>query len=311
VTGRAWLAFATVAVVWGIPYFLIKIAVGEVSPPVIAWSRLVLGAAILLPIAWQRGALRPAWERRWWVALIGVTYMAVPWLLIPLGETRISSSLAAIIVAAVPLTVTIISLRQERPHPLRLVGLLGGLAGVALMVGVDVAGQPAELIGAASLIAVTFCYAISSILIGRKLGGIDQIGTVALSLAAAAVVETVPAALTLPSRVPSATTLLSLVALGVLCSALAMVLFFFLITSAGPGRATVVTYINPLVAVALGIFVLGERFTVSTAIGGALVLGGSWLATRGPRPAAARATAAGDARTGSGARGTPASTTGR
>ncbi len=305
-TTKAWLAFAVVAVVWGIPYFLIKIAVGEVSPPVIAWCRLALGAAILLPIAWQRGALRPAWNRRRWVALVGVIYMAVPWFLIPLGETRISSSLAAIIVAAVPLTVTIISLRQERPHPLRLAGLLGGLAGVALMVGVDVAGRPSELIGAACLIGVTLCYAISSIVIGRKLAGIDQIGSVALSLATGAVVAAVPAALTLPSRLPSAGTLSALLALGVLCTALAMVLFFYLLTDAGPGRATVVTYINPLVAVVLGIFVLGERFTVTTAIGGALVLGGSWLATRGPRPARVA-----DAPPGPGVRGTRASTTDR
>jgi drug/metabolite transporter (DMT)-like permease len=308
VSTRAWLAFAIVAVVWGIPYFLMKIAVGEVSPPVIAWCRLALGAAILLPIAWQRGALRPAWNRRKWVALIGVIYMAVPWFLIALGETRISSSLAAIIVAAVPLTVTVISLRQERPHPLRLAGLLGGLAGVALMVGVDVAGRPAELIGAACLIAVTLCYAVSSILIGRKLAGIDQIGSVALSLTTGAIVAAVPAALTLPSRLPSPATLLSLLALGVLCTALAMVLFFYLLTDAGPARATVVTYINPLVAVLLGIFVLGERFTLTTAIGGALVLGGSWLATRGPRPASA---VAGDAPRVRGVRSTPASTTDR
>lgn len=287
-TGRAWVAFATVALLWGIPYFLIKVAVADVSPAIVALSRLVLGAVILLPIAWRRGALGPAWRRLPWVALIGVEYMAVAWLLIPLGETYISSSLAAVMVACVPLMVILLSLRRERPQPVQLAGLVAGLAGVAIMVGVDVAGRPAELIGAACLVGVVICYAVSPIIISRRLSGTDQIGVISLALAIGAVVEAVPAALTLPRHAPSLTTIGALAGLGVLCTAIAMVVFFLLITEAGPSRATVVTYINPLIAVLLGVIVLGERFTASIAIGGALILAGSWFATRGARPRASQ-----------------------
>ena len=143
-SARGWALFAAVSVIWGMPYLFIKIAVDEMSPSVVAWSRLALAAAVLLPVAWKLGALRGLGERWRILTVFAAIEMAIPWPLIGFGEVHISSSFAAILIAAVPLFVALIALRfdhSERPTPTRLVGMLIGLAGVAALVGIDVGGQ--------------------------------------------------------------------------------------------------------------------------------------------------------------------------
>ncbi|MEP7105008.1 MAG: EamA family transporter [Chloroflexota bacterium] len=281
---RAWVAFGTVAILWGVPYLFIKVAVGEVSPVVVAWVRLVIAAIILLPLAAYRGGLRPAVARWRWVLLLGAFYMALAWTLIPLAERVLSSSLTAIIISGVPIVVTLINLRRDRPSRARIAGLGGGFVGVALLVGLDVGVGPAQLFGVACVLVVLICYAAGPVMTSRKLQGVDPVATSALAAGFASLILTPLVAFQLPNRVPSTPVLLSLAALALLCSAVALVAWFTLIQDAGPGRATIVIYINPAVAVIAGVLVLHERISLTSVLGMALILAGSWLATTGRVP---------------------------
>jgi drug/metabolite transporter (DMT)-like permease len=287
VSRRAWACFFGVAVLWGIPYFFIKVAVGEVAPPVVTFTRLALGALILVPIAWRRHALGPTLRRWPWVVALGAGYFALPLTLIPFAELNVPSALTAIMIAGVPLMVALLYLRWERPTPLELAGLGVGYAGVAALVGFDLSGRPGELLGAGLLVVVTVCYAAGPILLVRKLSGLDPLGSTSLGMVVGALILAGPAIVASPHRVPSLPVLLSLLGLGLLSTALAYVLYFTLNLDAGPQRASLVTYLNPMVALGLGVLVLGERVGPTAILGGALILAGSWLATRGRRPAVA------------------------
>jgi drug/metabolite transporter (DMT)-like permease len=253
----------------------------------VAWSRLAIAAAVLLPIAWRLGALRGLRERWRILTAFAAVEMAVPWQLLGFGEVHVSSSLAAIIVAAVPLFVALLALRfdhAERPTPTRLVGMLIGLAGVTALVGIDIGGDSKELLGAFAIIVVAFLYAVGPMIVKRRLSDVDPLGPVAASVGIATVIVTPFALADLPDSVPSADTLASLAVLGFLCSAFAFLLFFRLIAEVGPGRATVITYINPVVALALGVAVLDESVTTGVVVGLLLILAGSWLSTDGRVP---------------------------
>jgi len=287
VSARAWALFATVSVIWGMPYLFIKIAVDEMSPSVVAWSRLALAAAILLPVAWKLGALRGLGERWRILTLFAAVEMAIPWPLISFGEVHITSSLAAILIAAVPLFVALIALRfdhSERPTPTRLVGMLIGLAGVAALVGIDIGGRTDELLGALAVLLAAFCYAIGPMIVKRRLSDVDPLGPVAASLAIATLLVTPFAAADIPDSVPSGEAVASIAVLGLVCSALAFLFFFRLIAEVGASRATVITYVNPVVALALGVAVLDESVTTGVVVGLLLILAGSWLSTDGRLP---------------------------
>jgi drug/metabolite transporter (DMT)-like permease len=289
VTPRAWIYFAAVSVLWGIPYLLIKVAVDDgVSPEFLAWCRCAIGAAVLAPFAWRSGALKGL-GRRWKTLLVfSVIEIILPWPLIAAGEQRVSSSLAAILIATVPLVVALIAMRidhEERPTGRRLVGLLAGFAGVIALLGIDVAGDTEELIGALLILVAAVGYAIGPMIIKSKLSDVHPLGPVTASLAISALILTPAAVLAPPDHAPSTESLLSIVALGVACSAVAFVFFFALIAEAGPSRGTIITYVNPIVAVALGIALLDERIGPGAAAGLLMILAGSWLATGGRRPA--------------------------
>jgi drug/metabolite transporter (DMT)-like permease len=291
VSARAWALFAAVSVVWGVPYFFIKVAVDDGVPPAfVAWSRVVIGATILLPLAWRRGALRGLAGRGRAIVAYAVCEIAVPFTLIAVGEQHISSSLTAILIAAMPLAVALLSIRfvaEEKPTRRRLAGLLVGLGGVVALLGVDVAGRPDELLGAGLVLVATLGYATAPIIVNRSLADLDPIGPVAAALGVAAIVLLPAALATLPHRQPSTEAWASIAVLGIVCTALGLVLFFALIGEAGPGRASVITYLNPTVAVALGVTVLGEHVGAMSVAGLLLILAGSWLSTGGP-PGAGR-----------------------
>jgi len=287
VSTRAWALFAAVSVIWGMPYLFIKIAVEEISPSVVAWSRLALAAAVLLPLAWKLGALRGLGARWRTITVFAAVEMAVPWQLIGYGEVHVSSSLTAILIAAVPLFVALLATRfdhSERPTPTRLTGMLIGLAGVVALVGIDIGGRGDELLGALAILFSAFLYAIGPMIVKRRLSDVDPIGPVAASLAVATLLVTPFALADVPDSLPSADTLASVAVLGLFCSALAFLFFFRLIAEIGPGRATVITYINPVVALALGVAVLDESVTTGVAVGLLLILAGSWLSTDGRVP---------------------------
>jgi drug/metabolite transporter (DMT)-like permease len=287
VSARAWALFAAVSVIWGMPYLFIKIAVDEISPSLVAWSRLTLAALVLLPLAWKLGALRGLADRWRILTAFAAVEMAIPWPLLGYGEVHVSSSFAAILVATVPLFVALLATRfdhSERPTATRFIGMLIGLGGVVALVGIDVGSQRDELLGALAILLVAFLYAVGPMIVKRRLSDVDPLGPVAASVAIAALLVTPFAFADLPDSTPSADTFASIAVLGLLCSALAFLLFFRLIAEVGPGRATVITYINPVVALALGVAILDESVTTGVVVGLLLILAGSWLSTDGRVP---------------------------
>jgi drug/metabolite transporter (DMT)-like permease len=283
VTARAWLLFALSSIIWGVPYLFIKVALDAGVPPAfLAWARVALGAALLLPLALRRGALRDLRGRGAAIAAYTACEIAAPFVLIAIAELYITSSLTAILIATMPLLVALLSLRvspADHPTGLQLFGLVIGLGGVVALLGVEVAGRPDELLGAALVLVATLGYATAPIIVDRRLADLDPLGPVAASLGLAAV-ALLPAALFRP---PVATLSLaaigSLAVLGLVCTALGLVVFFRLIAEAGPIRASVITYVNPVVAVVLGVLVLNERLGLMSVAALLLILAGSWLST--------------------------------
>lgn len=206
--------------------------------------------------------------------------LGIPWVLLSTAEERLPSSLSGLLVAAVPLVGAVMSRSLKDRAPLGRAGVLGlavGLAGVASLVGFDVSGAD---VGSVAVVAfVVVGYATGPLILAHALSDLPSLGVVAWSLVLCAA-GYAPFALTrLPARMPRAHVIESVVVLGVLCTALAFVLFFHLIGEIGPVRATVITYVNPAVAVVLGVVFLHEGFGVGTAFGFALILAGSVLAT--------------------------------
>jgi len=280
------------SVIWGIPYLLIRVAVRDLSPATLVFARTAPAALMLLPVAASRGALVPVLRRWRLVLLYTAVELGVPWFLLARAEERLSSSLTSLLVATVPsigLLANRLGGRADLLDRRRLAGLVLGLAGVAVLVGVDVHGT--SFVAAAEMIVVVTGYAIGPILINRQLSDLPGVGVVAVSLAMAAVAYA-PWALTHPPHRLPASVIASVVGLAVVCTALAFVLFFQLIAEVGPSRATVITYINPAVAVLLGVTVLGEPFGPGLAIGFPLVLLGSILATSPARSASVETTPA-------------------
>jgi drug/metabolite transporter (DMT)-like permease len=295
-SARAWVAFASVSTLWGIPYLFIKIAVEDGVPPAfVAWARVALAAVVLLALAAHHGLLRSLRGRWGWLAVYAVLEIAIPFPLIAEGERHVSSSLAAILIATVPLMVALLALRfdhAERATGRRLVGLLVGLAGVVALVGIDVAGNSAELVGAAAILVAAVGYAAGPMVLKRKLADLDPRATMAASLLIATAALTPLVAVDAPAATPSGEALAAIVILGLLCTAAALVLFGALVAEVGPGRALVLTYISPVVAVALGVTVLGERPGAGAVAGLLLILAGSWLSTDGRLPPGPTAIAA-------------------
>ena len=279
---RGWVLFTAMSVIWGVPYLLIKVVDdGGVSVPVLVFARVGVGAALLLPVALRRrqlSALRPYWR---WLAVFAVVEIIAPWFFLSDAERHLSSSLSGLLIASVPIIGAVLvrlTGDTERLTPVRLGGLLLGLGGVALLVGPGANGRDWWSIIEALLTALG--YAIGPLVVNRKLKDAPNPGVIAVCLTAATVVYAPAAALTWPDTMPSARVLAALAALAVVCTAVAFLLFFRLIAEVGPARATVITYVNPAVAVALGVSVLGEPLTPEIVAAFALILAGSVLATR-------------------------------
>jgi drug/metabolite transporter (DMT)-like permease len=281
---RGWILFAAMCVIWGIPYLLIKVAVEELEPATLVLARTALGALILCPIAFATGQLRglaAVWKP---LVLYTLVEICVPFILLGYAETRLSSSLTGLLVSAVPLVGAVIarfSGQHERLGPWRVTGLLLGVAGVAALVGLDLGA--AEVPALIAMIGVALGYAIGPVILTRRLSDQPQLGVVGASLAIAALVYLPAGTLQAPGEMPSADVIAAVVTLAVVCTAIAFLVFFRLIAEVGPARATVITYVNPAVAVLLGVVILDEAFTLGTAIGFVLVLAGSVLATSGGR----------------------------
>ena len=277
-TKRAWLLFIALGVHWGMPYLLIRIAVSAVDPLVVAGSRTLIGALLLLPIAWHRKVLLAGFRKWQWLLAYTLLEINIPWLLLGHAETRLNSSTAGLLLAVVPLFAALIVTRlgHESLEPRRLLGLGIGFAGVALLVGMDI--HFSDLPAVAATMVVALCYAIGPIVVDRKLKDVPAIGVVTASLIVATLLYAPFAPMVWPEHIP-ASAAWSVVGLGVLCTATAFLVFFALIAEAGPARATVITYVNPAVAIVLGAVVLSEPLTLGMVIGFPLVIVGSVLGT--------------------------------
>ena len=286
---KGWLLFISLCVIWGLPYLFIRVAVRELPPPALVFLRTAPAALLLLPFALRRGELRRV-SRSWpWVLLYTAVELCIPWLLLSHAEERISSSLAGLLIAMVPLIGAVLYRAlgvADRFDARRFAGLFVGFAGVAALVGLDIARS--DVLGIAETIGVAFCYATGPLVISRKLADLPAIGVITASLVVTAVLYSPAGIATMPSSL-SAETIGSVAVLSVVCTVVAFLVFFALIREVGPSRSTVITYVNPLVAVLLGVALLGEPFTLGIAVGMPLIILGSVLGTmpslRGPKQA--------------------------
>jgi drug/metabolite transporter (DMT)-like permease len=284
VTRRGWLWFGVLCLVWGFPYLLIKIADTGVSVPVLVFARTAVGAAVLLPLAVRRGALDTV--RRHWLPLAGfaASEIVLPWWLLSAAERRLTSSLTGLLIAAVPIIGVLIARLlggAEQLGVLRWLGLVIGLAGVAVLAVPDLGGGNTWAITEVMLVSIG--YSIAPIIAARKLAGVPNLLTSATCLTAAAIVYLPAAIVTWPAQRPSGGVLGALAGLGIICTALAFLVFFQLLREVGPARGMVFTYVTPGVSVAAGVLVLGEPLTGSIVIAFALIIAGCVLATLRPR----------------------------
>jgi drug/metabolite transporter (DMT)-like permease len=285
VSRRGWLLFGAMCVIWGIPYLLIRVAVREITPAMLVFLRTGGSTLVLLPLAVHRGDLRLLLSR--WRPLLAFTAVEVagPWILLSSAERRVSSSLAALVLAATPFVGVALAAASggERFDRRRVAGLLVGLVGVGAIVGLDVGHTSG--IGLLELAGVVIGYAVGPWILHRYLDGLPSLGVIAASLGLTALVYAPIAAFQLPSSMPSGRVIASVVTLAVVCTAVGFVLFFELIVEGGPVRSNLITYVNPAVAALLGVLVLSERFTVGMGIGFVLVLVGSvFAAARSRQP---------------------------
>jgi drug/metabolite transporter (DMT)-like permease len=296
VNRRAWFLFLVVSVLWGIPYFLIKIAIEDLSPLLVVFGRVAIAALVLLPIAAARGSLARLRGRMGPVVVLAFVHILGPFLLITYGETHISSSLTGLLIAVEPVAIALLMARTERLTPIRVAGLVLGFGGVALLVGLDLSGDRLGLLGAGMVLVAAISYAVATMLVQRRLADVPTESLVGATTGITALALLPFTLFALPTEPVRMEAWASLAVLGLFCTALALLAFYQLIGQVGSTRAGLVTYVNPVVAVLLGVVLLNEHFGVSTLAGFALVAAGCWLSTRPtraqPAPVPTSATAA-------------------
>lgn len=285
ISPRGWALFATMSVLWGITYLFIKEAVETISPAGVVAGRTLLAGLILLPFAIRQGAIKPALIQWRWVLAFALVEMAGPFLLLGYAEQTLPSGLTGLLVATVPLFAALIAVfggDRSVLKPLRITGLLMGFAGVAVIVsgpGLVTGGT----VGALAVIAVLFSsvlYSTAPFIISKRLNTVPSIGSITVALLAVGVFYA-PIGVVDQHETPSTRSIVSLLLLAVLCTAAAFVGFFALIREVGPVRAPLFTYVNPIVAIVLGVLILNEPLTPALLVGVPLVLLGCWLAATG------------------------------
>jgi drug/metabolite transporter (DMT)-like permease len=265
--------------IWGSSFLFIKLGVDELEPSVVAFGRLAIGALFLLALLPVRGGLSPLRGHLVPILVLAALNNAVPFWLLGFAETHLDSGLAAVIQAAAPIFTVILASRldaTQRVTGVRLIGVALGFVGVALLVGVQSGG---DLVAALAVLGVALCYASSVLYAGVTVKGIAPL-QVSIGQLGCGAVMLAPFALTqLPSSPPPAQTWLAVLALGVLGSGIAYLLYFAIIASAGAARAILVTYLVPAFALVYGAVFLDEAVTAVALTGLALVLTGTALAT--------------------------------
>lgn len=282
---QGWLLLITLSVLWGAAYLVISLALQTFPPVVVVFGRVALALVILLPLALRANVLRPLLQHPWWVLITVLLQATVPLLLLTYGQQWLSTGLTGILIGAQPLFVALLAARfdpGERPEGVRgVVGLLLGFAGLALIFGVDIGHSSQVLVGGLLVTGAALCYAMGSMLIHTKLSFAQPLGVATSAMLVATTVLLVPGVLSWPSKPPSMTSSLALLALGVVFTGFTLRLFYGLIARAGPARATLAFYLSPGVTVILGWLLLDEQITWSTVLGlAAIVVGSVMVANR-------------------------------
>jgi len=283
---RAYFHFAVSGLFWGIPYLLMKVAVRDFPPAVIVCGRVLIGAAILIPIAIHQKVLMDAIRGWRYVLPYAIFEMMIPWILITNAEKKISSGLAGLLIATVPIWATIFaSLNGDKTvwHSKRLVGIAVGFVGLVGLVGFESIFGSSDPLSIAMMLLAAISYSYAVNMISKKLPDVSGIATNGLAM----VFTSIAYAPLMIVQFPEASTIskesaASLLALGVFCTALAFISFFIVLKEIGPARASIGTYVNTAVAVVLGVLILSEPLTIGMIIGLPLVMIGSFLASRKP-----------------------------
>ena len=289
---RAWSLLLVLAAIWGASYLFIEIGLRDLSAPLIAWLRIAFGAAVLVPLALRSGALRGLGGLWPVIVLVAIAQVAAPFVLIALGQEEITSSLAGILVGSAPIWTALLAyffVAEERSEGVQLLGIAIGVAGLVLLLGVDLGGS-GQLLGGLAVVCAGLGYAIGGLLAKRRLASVKPIGVAAIVLAVSTALSLPAALLTLPDSTPGLGPLSAIAALGVLGTGVAFAIFYELIATVGPARTFLVTYLAPVFAVAYGVVLLDEPFGAVALTGLVLILAGSWLAAGGTLPRGRRAT---------------------
>jgi drug/metabolite transporter (DMT)-like permease len=286
------------AALWGASYAFIKVALEDVSPTFLVAVRIALGAAVLAPIAAARGAFAPARRHLGPLALVAAVQTGGPFLLIAVGETRIPSALAGILVASAPIFTTLLAaafVPAERLTRLGVGGIALGMVGIVLLFGVDLGDSTDALVGGLLVLLAGLGYAVGALVVRAHLREVPPLGVAAgvMALATLAMVPTVPFAL--PAQAPGLDTVASLLVLGAGGTGVAFLIFYTLNAEVGPSRASVVAYVAPVFSVLYGVALLDEPFGLGAGLGLVLILAGSWLAADGRLPRRRSRVAAGAA----------------
>lgn len=282
---KGWALFALIGALWGVPYLFIKIATDELTTPVIVFSRLVIGAALLLPLAMRNGSIKKIRTYLPYVFLYALLEMVLPWTLITNAQRDLSSGVVALLVATVPIWATFFAHQtgdSTAAHRIRIFGIVIGLIGIALIVGIESWSDFGNIRSLLQVLVASVSYAWAVNMVSRKVEGVSGVAINGVAMAIAAVIFAPFALLHLPRSAPSLEVTLSTLGLGILCTGLAFWVFFIVLDEIGPARASLVVYPNTAVAVVLGIIILDEPITIALLIGLPLVLIGSYFASRKP-----------------------------
>jgi drug/metabolite transporter (DMT)-like permease len=287
VSRRSWILFALLSSFWGASYLFIKIGLRDLSPAMIVFARTALAALVLLAVASRLGGLRPVLARPGPVLVLVLVQVAGPFLLITVGEQHIASSLTGILVASAPIFTALLAVwvdHEERSHGLALAGVVIGMVGVGLLLGVDTGGGTAALVGGLMVVLAGFGYAVGGFYLKRRLADLPPVGVGAATMVVSALLTAPFGLASAPGSLPGAGPVAAVAALGVVGTGFAFWIFYTLISTVGPAKASLVAYVAPGFAVIYGVTLLGESFTAATLAGLVLIVGGSWLAAEGRLP---------------------------
>lgn len=285
---RSWLLMGLLSAVWGASYLFIKVALDDgVDPRFVVWSRILLAALVLVPIALRWGGAGALRGRFVPILFMAVVHVSIPFLLITYGEQHIASSLTGILVSAAPIFTVLLAVRFDHEERLRGIaagGVVLGILGVVLLFGVDLSGDSAAIAGGLMVLLAAFGYAVGGLYLKARLSGVPPVAIAAATMVVSAALLTPLALFALPSELPSGKAVASLAALGAGGTGVAFIIFYTLIATVGPGRASLVAYIAPAFAVVYGVWLLSEPLTAGVVLGLVAILAGSWIAAEGRLP---------------------------